>query len=47
MVAGLRTIFDRKCEVDKPAKTLSENKRSGAEEIFLGGESEKKGLFTL
>ena len=47
MFAGLRTISNRKREVDKPEKTSSENKKSGAEEIFLGGEGEKKGLFTI
>ena len=32
-------------EVDKPAKTSSKNKKSGAEEIFLGGEGMKKPFF--
>ena len=36
---------DPEHEIDKPAKTLSENKKSGAEEIFLGGEDTKEVVF--
>ena len=36
---------DPEHEVDKPAKTSSENKKSEAEEIFLGGEGVKKPFF--
>ena len=36
---------DPEHEVDKPAKTSSKNKKSGAEEIFLGGEGVKKPFF--
>ena len=36
---------DPEHEVNKPAKTSSKNKKSGAEEIFLGGEGMKKPFF--